>query len=488
MIYLLSLRAYYVGFFNDDAFYLIGARSLLSGGFRELNAPGSPPLVNYLPGYPLLLAQWSWLVGPSTLSAQLLSVGLSVASVGLMWRLLAAELEPAVAFAAVAVTGFNTLTVSMSGTVLSDIPFFLMTLLVFIAARSTWGRQSPASWAGLGALAGCAFLVRPTGAVFGLALVLCLLGERRWVAAAWAAAGAAAVPAPWLWRNYLVSGRLLSHASELAAPWGTGGALRALWERLARNVPYYGTELFWRAWFRWPLWSGGRVLERLTVTAGLIATGMGLRAWGLKGWRKFLTVYGLLYVALHLELHLQSDRYILTFFPMAAPLFFLGLSVFERRSGFRKIVLGAAALSLALSVAPVVNVVRTSLWRHTPVNTPPLETLAWIRSHTSPTDVFAAELDGRLYLLSERRTVRLRKLYEPEVFGAWLRGAGVDYVLVAPTDYFMTTVSGGTSHDPMDLGRLKALLAYGPGYQRVFSAQGEGTEIFQVISGAAASD
>ncbi|MDD5629795.1 MAG: hypothetical protein PHU21_12065, partial [Elusimicrobia bacterium] len=58
VLYLLCLRAYYVGFFNDDAFYLIGARSLLSGGFRELSAPGAPPMTVYMPGYPLILAQW----------------------------------------------------------------------------------------------------------------------------------------------------------------------------------------------------------------------------------------------------------------------------------------------------------------------------------------------------------------------------------------------------------------------------------------------
>lgn len=38
-IYLLSLGAYYVGFFNDDAFYLIGARSLLGGNYTELSHP-----------------------------------------------------------------------------------------------------------------------------------------------------------------------------------------------------------------------------------------------------------------------------------------------------------------------------------------------------------------------------------------------------------------------------------------------------------------
>ncbi|MDD5656346.1 MAG: glycosyltransferase family 39 protein [Elusimicrobia bacterium] len=217
-LYLLCLRAYYVGFFNDDAFYLIGARSLLRGGFRELNAPGAPPLVHYLPGYPALLAPWLWLFGDSFRAAQLLSVLLSVGGLALTWLCFSAELPAGVAWAAVAAAGFNPLTASVSGAVLSDLPYFALTPLVFLAARAAWDGRRPAVWAGLGALCGAAFLVRPTGAAFALALVLCLLWERRWRDAFWAAAGAAAVAAPWLLRNWLAGGPPLSHGSELAAP------------------------------------------------------------------------------------------------------------------------------------------------------------------------------------------------------------------------------------------------------------------------------
>ena len=478
VLYLLCLRAYYVGFFNDDAFYLIGARSLLSGGFRELNAPGAPPMTIYMPGYPLVLAQWSWLAGSSTLAAQLLSVALTTAGMGLMWACFAPELPAAAAFAAVAVAACNPLTACISGTVLSDIPFLVMTLLVFLAARAVWEEGSALAWAGLGALTGAAFLIRPTGAALALALLLSLLWEKRWLRAVWCAAGAAVVAAPWLLRNLLVGGAPLAYASQLAAPWHGASAGSGLLARLARNAAFYGPELFWRTWFRWPAWPGASALKWATVLLGSAALAAGLREWGARGWRKLLTVYLLVYAALHLQLHLQSGRYIFTALPMVAPLFFLGLDAADRRLALRgRLVLGAAALSLALSLAPIANIVRTSLWRHTPVNTPPLKTVAWIRGSTLPADVFAADLDGRLFLLTGRRTVRLRKLYEPGVFAAWLKDARVDYVLVSPNDYFMTTVSGGTTHDPMPLDRLRPLLVGG---RRVFADAEEGTEISQV--------
>jgi hypothetical protein len=397
---------------------------------------------------------------------------------GLMWACFASELPAAAASAAVAVTACNPLTASISGAVLSDIPFLVMTLSVFLAARSTWEKGAGWAWIGLGAMTGAAFLIRPTGAALALALLLSLLGERRWRRAACAAAGAGLVAAPWLARNLLVGGRALSHATELVAPWRASSAYNDFLIRLARNARFYGPELFWRTWFRWPAWPGMAVLKWATVLLGWSALAVGLRQWGLRGWRKLLSVYLLVYAALHLELHLQSGRYLFTALPMAAPLFFLGLDAAGRRLGLKdKLVLGAAALSLALSLAPIANIVRTSLWRHTPVNTPPLKTVSWIRGHTLPADIFAADLDGRLFLLTGRRTVRLRKLYEPGAFAAWLKGAGVDYVLVEPNDYFMTTASGQTTHDPMPLDRLHGLLSGG---RRVFVDAEEKTEIYQV--------
>jgi 4-amino-4-deoxy-L-arabinose transferase-like glycosyltransferase len=481
-LYLLCLRAYYVGFFNDDAFYIIGARSLLSGGFRELNSPGAPPLTVYMPGYSVLLALWSLLAGSTTLAAQLLSIALTTAVMGLMWACFICELPVAVAFAAVAVTAFNPLTVSVSGTVLSDIPFMAMTLLVFLAARPAWEKCSVWAWVGLGAMTGAAFLIRPTGAALALALVLSLLWERRWRQAAWAAAGAAVVAAPWLLRNFLVGGAVLPYASQLAAPWRGSAALSGFLVRLTRNVEFYGPELFCRIWFRWLAWPGVSVFQWATVLLGLAAVVAGLREWGGRGWRKLLSIYFLIYAALHLQLHLQSGRYLFTILPVVAPLFFLGLGAADRRYGLRgKLVLGAAALSLALSLSPVANIVRTSLRRHTPLNTPPVKTLAWIQRFTSSADVFAADLDGRLFLLTGRLTVRLRKLYEPGFLAAWLRSARVDYVLLEPNDHFMTTASGSTTHDPMPLDRLRGLLSRD---RRVFADAEEGTEIYRVRSSA----
>ncbi|MDD5656345.1 MAG: hypothetical protein PHF00_03720 [Elusimicrobia bacterium] len=214
---------------------------------------------------------------------------------------------------------------------------------------------------------------------------------------------------------------------------------------------------------------------------GLAASAAGLLAWGGRGWRKLLIVYFGLYAALHLQLHLQCGRYIFTLLPVVVPLLFLGVHAFGRRWSLGgRFVAAVLALSAALSAAPVARVVRVSLRERTPVNTPPERTLAWIRRATAEGDVFAAELDGRLHLLSGRPCVRLPRTADPESFRSRLRAAGAAYILAAPNDGFMTTISGNTPHDPMSRDRLAVWLSDAGRYELVFGDSGEGTAVYRV--------
>jgi 4-amino-4-deoxy-L-arabinose transferase-like glycosyltransferase len=249
------------------------------------------------------------------LAAQLLSVLLMTTAAALMWVCFAPELPAAAAFAAVATCACNPLTVSVSGTVLSDVPYLVMTLLVFLAARAAWREDGAAAPLGLGLLSGAAFLIRPTGAALVLALLAALAWERRWRQAAFCATGAAVVGLSWLARNLVVSGLPLPYFAQLAAPWGSGSPGGGLAQRLIRNASYYAPELFWRTLFRWPAGPAWALLRWATILGGLAAVAAGLREWGTKGWRKLLTLYLLAYAVLHLQLHLQSGRYILTALP-----------------------------------------------------------------------------------------------------------------------------------------------------------------------------
>ena len=54
---ILSITAWPVGAIQDDATYVILAKSIATGeGYRQLNLPGTPNVTHYPPAYPLFLA------------------------------------------------------------------------------------------------------------------------------------------------------------------------------------------------------------------------------------------------------------------------------------------------------------------------------------------------------------------------------------------------------------------------------------------------
>jgi len=478
ILYLLSLRAYYVGFFNDDAFYVIGARSLAQGRYAELNAPGEPPLVNYLPGYPLLLAPLAWLFPGSLLPFQLLSLALILASLWLFWKCFEEELSPTELAGASLVWALSPLTVSLSGTVLSELPLLFASLLFFVLLRRAWRSDARLPWIWICALAGFACLLRPSGLALPAGLALALALEKRRRLAALVAGSSLLFLGPFLVRNYLATGQGLMYAVELIAPFRGPSTLAALAASLQDNLAYYLRFLFVTSLFRWPL--AAPWLEAATVGAGLVAVWVGLRRQA-GGWERSLALWLLLYLGIHLIWSKQAGRYLLPVLPFLAGCLFKGLGSWDLRLGLRgRGLWTAAALSLILSAVPVTRVVRASLFGSTPMNTPPLRAFAWVRAHARPSDVFAAELDGRFYLHTGRKVAHLGRIFEPGAFRAWLASRGVGYVAVLPTEFVMRTRTGKGLNDPMPLADLRRLLLDRRFYELVFEDEAEGSAVYRV--------
>lgn len=478
-LFILSLRAYYVGFFNDDAFFLIGARSLLEGRFAELNHPAAPPLIQYLPGYPLLLAPLVGLFPGTFLPCQLLSVAMVLASILLFHRLTGGELPEHARIAAAALLALNPLTVSLSGTVLSGVPTLLLTLILLLGARAAWPHDRPGPWLALGLGTAAAFYLRPTGAAFMLALPLALLLERRWKPALYCAAAAFPCAAAWLIRNYLLRGHGLIYAAEFAAPHHGAPS----WSLVQDNLLYYLRDLFTRTLLRWPWAGGGGAAAGAAVlaAAGSVLTAYGILKTGLRGWRAFGAIYAVAYATAILGWPKQSGRYLLPVLPFALLWLFAGLGSLERRwKRERVLVYGVLALGLASYLLPVAHIVRTSLFRSTPVNTPPEATFFWIRESTLPSDLLAADLDGRVHLHTGRPVLHLPPTRDAYELAMWSRVAGVRYVLAAPTDLTMRTPSGRSRHDPIPYDELTRMAERSGLLREVFSSEAEGTVVYEV--------
>jgi hypothetical protein len=245
------------------------------------------------------------------------------------------------------------------------------------------------------------------------------------------------------------------------------------------NLIFYPRFLFVTNMFRWP-W-GSLVLDAATVGLALTAVCYGVRDEGFRSWRKFAQLTLAVYIGVHLVWSAQGGRYLLPVVPFAAAYFFRGLGDFFRRTGLgEKAVVPALLLSLLLCAAPDARIIGASLRGGTPLTEPPERTLGWIRGNTAGDAVFAAELDGRLFLLTGRSALRVPRLAGANEFRRWLGQKGIGYVLVFPNDYSLKTSYGTGPSDPLPVPQLRALLS-DCGARRVFVDSGEGSEIWRVV-------
>lgn len=456
VFYLLAYRAYYVGFFNDDAFFVIGARSLLEGRYVELNHPLEPALRTYLPGYPLLLSPLVALFPNTTLPLQIFSMVLVLGGLFLFWKLCGHK--PVLILAAI-----NPLTVSLSGTVLSDIPYFFLTPLIFLVARSIWEKRDIKTWTLMMFLAQSACLFRPSGIAFGLALILSLVLTRRFKeASAGMTVALVTFASYWLVNSPTYPREFLTALTQ--HPW-------------LENIRYYAHNLFVHTLFRWPgvrQESYGSVFIWLT---GLFLMGVGIRAQGFKKWHLFFTLYLMIYALIHIVWTKQAGRYLLPIVPIALIYVFIGIDTLSKRPGVSWAVV---ITSLALAVHPLLRIARASLYEQTAINTPPLKTLEWVKTHTKPTDIFAVESDGRFYLHTGRKTVHLKKKKDAKELYDWLYLNNVQFVALFSNDFIMHTPSKNAPNDPVPLDLLNRQLEARAYFERVFQETDEESAVYRV--------
>lgn len=438
-LFWLCRHAYYVGFFNDDAYYLIGAKSLLAGRYAEIHSPGAPPLVNYLPGWPLLLAPILALTGGSLAAAQLWALALLTAGLALFASALERESGAESADLALACASASPLLTSTAATLLSDGPMLFCAGAALAALPRLWPRRDSAAWVGFGLTLGLAALVRPTGLALPMAIsgALLLDGRRREAGTLFAAA--VLVFASWLVRNAAVSGAGWNYWREaraggtpiLANAWGS---VDAVYVRSLLRIPFPGA-----------------FVEGLSVLLGL-----GLSFFGAVGLRtpsgRAAGLFLVFFVAPHLLWAKSAARYFIPILPVAAWLILRGaasLSPLGPRA--------AAALSIVLSLLASAGVVRASWSPATERNVPPRQVADWLRAHAGPGSLLAAEYDARWHLLSGLPAVHIPyDARTPQRLSAFLGAAGVSFVVVE--DMALALRPAGGAYAVPTAGDLRGLL------------------------------
>src|SRR5688572_11361937 len=114
---------------NDDATYVLLARSLGDGGYNSIHLVGAPIHTKYPPVFPALLAGASAIAGESIDVFVAMNIALSVAALAIIFAATRRLLPPTVALGALVLGATNPSVQGISGTVMSE-PAFLALIAV----------------------------------------------------------------------------------------------------------------------------------------------------------------------------------------------------------------------------------------------------------------------------------------------------------------------------------------------------------------------
>lgn len=206
-----------VSYSNDDAVYMLLAKSLRSFRYLDSYLPGAPVHVQYPPGWPAMLALVDLLPGDMVAAAYVLVVCLSLVGLWCFFEGALRVLPPVVALLALAASATTAATLMPAGRLMSEASFFCFTMVSLWAAGDPARRPRWLLMAGVAAI--LAAYMRSIGIGLLGALVLTWLMERRWRAAVAMAIGSIVAFGPWVAWSVLGPQRSIgrSYGSDIAA-------------------------------------------------------------------------------------------------------------------------------------------------------------------------------------------------------------------------------------------------------------------------------
>lgn len=307
---------------QDDALYVVLARSLLQGTYRDLHRIDTALHALYPPGYPAQLAAWGGVFGFGTDTLIVFSLLCSTLALALFWQAVNRIFSPWIAVAALAPLAVNPLLLQYAGSVASEAPYLLLTMIpLWILSRAEQtGRKTSLVVAVVGLVA---LLTRAVGVAFLAALVLSSLLQRRWRAATILALISATILGGWLtWsshvsreesaKSYVASMETGPLTAAQASP--PAGVAEHLARRVVRHTRFYATEGF--PWALAVPTIPGTVIDNVIGLVIVLGTGLvGLvllcRKWHLAA------LYLIMYTGVLLVYPWLQARFVVPILPLA---------------------------------------------------------------------------------------------------------------------------------------------------------------------------
>ena len=186
LLYLIVLNPDRFGTYHDDGIYVTTAKSIATGqGYRIISLPTEPAQTKYPPLYPFLLSL-VWRVNsdfPQNLIPMLwLSIAASIGFLAIAWKYLVVcdYATPWQSTIAVALAAFNSWTIVLSTSVMSEMLYAMLSVTALYFAERLDRRTGWLASVGTGVICGLAFLTRTSGIAVVLALTAYLIARRSW--------------------------------------------------------------------------------------------------------------------------------------------------------------------------------------------------------------------------------------------------------------------------------------------------------------------
>ena len=421
-----------MGSLNDDAMFLLLARTLRAGRFALPDGTGLP-LTDPLPGFSvLLMLPEKWLAGHWD-ALRLLSLGISWLCLWTTWRLARRVLPPKWAAAATILVAVNTVFLIHCGVVLPDI---LYTAVSLWALAELPGKKSAGRLAMLAAAACAAALIRPQGLVLAGALALGVFAQVGFPRACGFAAASLTPAALWALRNRLGAGTATHYLQTWTAgmPQLQSGGQRLHCARLAATLLGEGML----GLIGMPFWA---LLGSAGAVLALCGYGAARRLGKEQDAAVFaMTVYTAGLLLLHATWSLEYIRYLLPLLPLLWILVLLGArelpAFWPRAAAVLGVVIVLAALRDDLRFLNAQSGRQKTLWP---------QTMAWVAEHTPPAAQLQSPYYAPLMYFTGRPTIAAFGPLEPEAWLQACRERGVEYEVV---DLNFARWSAGTGAGP----------------------------------------
>ncbi|MGQ0643377.1 MAG: hypothetical protein ACT4P6_21740 [Gemmatimonadaceae bacterium] len=417
---IMSITPWPVGTIQDDATYVVLAKSLATGeGYRQLNLPGAPQVTHYPPGYPLLLAAlWRlWPDFPDNLVVfkYANAVLLTLAALGAYAFARARAQLSTMGAGATAVAGTAcVLVLYVTGIIVSEPLFMALMFPVLIVSEKATQDGKVTTAIAAAALGVALAMVRTIGIAVFPALLLALATRRHWKAACAAFVTGVCLLAPWqLWAAAhandvpaVVIGKYGSYLGWMLKGYRDGGSSFGL-EVINKNLvglrellEFLVMPVSWR-WVRLPVFVGAVALTLYGLTR-------------LSRRTPVTVLYALGYFAIVLVWPFEVHRFLMAGFPIVVLAFSVGAGELWRaqpQTRVRSLGRGALLASVFATVGGFlwynIRGHRETWWVGVQRDSGERigQVVRWVRSNTTPVDVIAVQDDPAVYLYTGRRAV-----------------------------------------------------------------------------------